>query len=140
MPNFLKIISPLVENSKNLDLRTTRIVLQWNKMLESRNFWQGSCHWEILAAVETNECLTNNGGCWQKGNITACQVREISSYVSPDCFFLKHPSENKNIFFSYRNLSPVLSLFLGGCFMTLLSGWIILWHRTHSVAVYVYAH
>jgi hypothetical protein len=55
-----------------------------------------------LAAVETNECLTNNGGCWQKDNITACQVRETSSYVSPDCFFLKHPSENKNIFFQLQ--------------------------------------
>jgi len=90
-------------------------------MLESRNFWQGSCHWEILAAVETNECLTNNGGCWQKGNITACQVREISSYVSPDWFFLKHPSENKNIFFSYRNLSLVMSLFLVGV------SWLCFW-------------
>jgi hypothetical protein len=27
----------------------------------------------LSQSVETNECLTNNGGCWQKGNITACQ-------------------------------------------------------------------
>jgi len=28
------------------------------------------------ADVETNECLTNNGGCWQDkaANITACKV------------------------------------------------------------------
>jgi hypothetical protein len=27
----------------------------------------------LSQAVETNECLSNNGGCWQKGNITACK-------------------------------------------------------------------
>lgn len=28
------------------------------------------------ADMETNECLTNNGGCWQDkaANITACRV------------------------------------------------------------------
>jgi hypothetical protein len=25
-------------------------------------------------SVETNECLTNNGGCWSSGNITACKA------------------------------------------------------------------
>jgi hypothetical protein len=27
----------------------------------------------LSEAVETNECLTNNGGCWAKGNVTACK-------------------------------------------------------------------
>lgn len=29
------------------------------------------------AGIETNECLENNGGCWQdkQANITACKVR-----------------------------------------------------------------
>jgi hypothetical protein len=27
----------------------------------------------LSQAVETNECLSNNGGCWHKGNITACK-------------------------------------------------------------------
>jgi len=30
----------------------------------------------IFADLETNECLENNGGCWQDkaANITACRV------------------------------------------------------------------
>lgn len=30
----------------------------------------------ILADIETNECLNNNGGCWEdkSANITACKV------------------------------------------------------------------
>ncbi|KAH9553973.1 hypothetical protein CY35_08G040700 [Sphagnum magellanicum] len=27
----------------------------------------------LSQAVETDECLSNNGGCWHKGNITACK-------------------------------------------------------------------
>jgi hypothetical protein len=27
----------------------------------------------LSEAVETNECLTNHGGCWAKGNVTACK-------------------------------------------------------------------
>lgn len=48
----------------------------------------------MSAGVETNECLENNGGCWENknANITACKVRNSSlhrkylfeDYISPD--------------------------------------------------------
>lgn len=37
-----------------------------------------------MADVETNECMDNNGGCWQDktSNITACKVRKKN--LQPD--------------------------------------------------------
>ena len=38
--------------------------------------------------IETNECLQNNGGCWQDkaANITACQV---CNHLAPECLLEK---------------------------------------------------
>jgi hypothetical protein len=37
----------------------------------------------LILDMETNECLNNNGGCWQnkEANVTACKVLAFQTYA-----------------------------------------------------------
>lgn len=65
----------------------------------------------IFADLETNECLENNGGCWQDkaANITACRV----SFGHFFFFFLNGISIATMTDYSYFNMNRHCRILLG---------------------------